>query len=115
MLLFMNRLFRYPAIPFQFQFFFESRFFYSVILGEEDKAQDNFLAPVHLHLEDKRLEGLTEMSAEVFLVLSLYFFSCHAKESLLEYCGKDSYSYTPLIKGPKGQEYTLKQVHVIIR
>lgn len=55
------------------------------------------------------------MSAKVFLVLSLYFFSCNAKESLPEYCGKDSYSYTPLRKGPKGQEYTLKQVHVIIR
>lgn len=62
-----------------------------------------------------RLEGLTKMSAKVFLLLSLYFFSCNAEESLLEYCGKDSYSYTPLRKGPKGQEYSLKQVHVIIR
>ena len=55
------------------------------------------------------------MSAKVFFVLSLHFFSCNAKESLLEYCGKDSYSYAPLRKGPEGQEYTLKQVHVIIR
>ncbi|XP_078357656.1 counting factor 60-like isoform X2 [Oculina patagonica] len=55
------------------------------------------------------------MSAKVLLALCLYFFNCYGWESLPEYCGKDSYSYTPLRKGPKGQEYTLKQVHVVIR
>ncbi|KAJ7383116.1 hypothetical protein OS493_030647 [Desmophyllum pertusum] len=58
------------------------------------------------------------MSARVFLVFCVYFFSCNvlnAGATLPEYCGKESYSYSPLRKGAKGQGYELKQVHVIMR
>lgn len=96
------------------------RFQISNVLREGLSARLHLLVPVHLRVTKTR-KTVTEaqkMSARVFLVFCVYFFSCNvlnAGATLPEYCGKESYSYSPLRKGAKGQGYELKQVHVIMR
>ncbi|CAH3125508.1 unnamed protein product [Porites lobata] len=57
------------------------------------------------------------MSVKVFLAICCSFFCSVAvsvRADLPEYCGPQNYAYTPLRKDPRG-EFTLKQVHVVIR
>ena len=55
------------------------------------------------------------MAARNFLILFCFFSHSALTWATLPYCGSDSYKYTPLQRGDNGKEYTLKQVHVIIR
>lgn len=55
------------------------------------------------------------MAARSFLILCCFFSHNALTWATLPYCGSDSYKYTPLQRGDNGKEYTLKQVHVIIR
>lgn len=54
-------------------------------------------------------------AARVFLAFCCFFSHCALSWATLPYCGNDSYKYIPLQRGDNGEEYTLKQVHVIIR
>lgn len=66
---------------------------------------------------EKCAESHGRMAGKHFLVIFCYFFcniAVNVRADLPAYCGKESYAYTPLRKGPQGQ-YTLKQVHVVIR
>lgn len=54
-------------------------------------------------------------AARVFLAFCCFFSHCALSWATLPYCGNDSYKYIPLQRGNNGEEYTLKQVHVIIR
>ena len=49
------------------------------------------------------------------LLALLASFVLSTAHSLPEYCGKTPGKYVPLSRGPNGEEYTLKQVHVVIR
>lgn len=73
-------------------------------------------APLAVETASRKQAGVKKnMAARNFLILFCFFSHSALTWATLPYCGSDSYKYTPLQRGDNGKEYTLKQVHVIIR